>query len=126
MSNSVLSRIVSPTTLLYAFVVTSQIGYGIYLVTEGEPPPAFSLGTGLGFLWIVGWWLHRDSRLRNIPWIYDMGMFLYLLWPLIMPYHLIKTRGSQALFPILGFAVAYIGGRVVGGTIGLVLTAVIG
>ena len=117
MSNSLLSRIVSPTVLLYAFAFASQIGHGFYSVTEGEPPPGFTVASGIGFLWILGWWLRRDSKLRGIPWIYDMGMFLYILWPFIMPYHLIKSRGAWGLLGILGFAGAYIGGLVVGVTV---------
>jgi len=56
----------------------------------------------------------RDSRLRGFSWIYDMGMFLYMVWPFIMPYYLIKTRGARGLPGIVGFAGAYIGGLVVG------------
>jgi hypothetical protein len=108
---------VSPTVLLYAFAFVSQIGHGFYSVTEGEPPPGFTVASGIGFLWILGWWLRRDSKLRGIPWIYDMGMFLCLLWPFIMPYHLIKSRGAWGLLGILGFAGAYIGGLVVGATV---------
>jgi hypothetical protein len=114
MGNLLLSRIVSPTVLLYAFAVTSEIGDGFYIVTEGEPPRAFTVASGIGFLWILGWWMRRDSRLRGIPWIYDMGMFLYILWPFIMPYYLLKSRGARGLLGILGFAGAYIGGLVVG------------
>ena len=117
MSNSLLSRIVSPTVLLYAFAVTKEIGEGFYIVTEGEPPRAFTVASGIGFLWILGWWLFRDSRLRSIPWIYDMGMFLYILWPFIMPYYLLKSRGARGLISILGFAGAYIGALIVGATV---------
>ena len=114
MSSPLLSRIFSPTVLLYAFAVTSQIGHGVYLVTEGEPPHVFTVASGIGFLWILGWWMRRDSRLRSVPWIYDMGMFLYILWPFLMPYYLLKTRGPWGLLGIVGFAGAYIGGLVVG------------
>lgn len=122
MSNSLLSRIFSPTLLLYAFVVISQIGTGIYLVLEGGPPPAFTLISTVGFLWIVGWWMRRDSRQRGISWVYDMGMFLNMLWPFLMPYYLLKTRGTRGLLVVLGFTVAYIGGLLIGATISSLLT----
>ena len=117
MSNSLLSRVVSPTVLLYTFAFTSEIGEGFYSVTEGEPPRGFTVASGIGFLWILGWWLRRDHRLRNIPWIYDMGMFLFMVWPFIMPYYLIKSRGARGLLGILGFAAAYIGALIVGATV---------
>jgi hypothetical protein len=115
MSNSLLSRIFSPTVLLYAFVVITQIGRGIYIVIEGDSPAFLTFATALGFVWIVGWWMRRDSRRQGIAWVYDMGMFLYILWPFIMPYYLLKSRGVRGLLVILGFAVAYIGGLLVGG-----------
>ena len=126
MNNSLLSRIVSPTVLLYAFVITSQIGRGIYEVTEGGPPAGFTFVSALGFIWLVGWWLRRDSRLRSISSVYDLGLFLYFLWPFIMPYYLLKTRGARGLLVVLGFAVAYIGGLLVGVTIAALLTPGIG
>ena len=122
MSNLPLSRIVSPTVLLYAFAIISEIGDGFYIVTEGEPPRAFTVASGIGLLWILGWWLRRDSRLRGIPWIYDMGMFLYMLWPFIMPYYLIKTRGTWGVIGVLGFLGAYIGGLTVGVIVASLLT----
>lgn len=115
MTNSRLSRIFSPTVLLYAYVAITQIGVGVYTVFEGGPPASFTLASTVGFVWIVGWWLRRDSQRRGIAWVYDMGMFLYILWPLLMPYYLIKSRGVRGLLVVLGFAVAYIGGLLVGG-----------
>ena len=126
MNNSLISRIVAPTVLLYAFVIASQIGRGIYEVTEGGPPAGFTFVSALGFIWLIGWWLRRDSRLRSISSVYDLGLFLYFLWPFIMPYYLLKTRGARGLLVVLGFAVAYIGGLLVGVTIAALLTSGIG
>ena len=126
MNNSLISRMVAPTVLLYAFVIASQIGRGIYEVTEGGPPAGFTFVSALGFIWLVGWWLRRDSRLRSISSVYDLGLFLYFLWPFIMPYYLLKTRGARGLLVVLGFAVAYIGGLLVGVTIAALLTSGIG
>jgi hypothetical protein len=99
-----LSKLGTPTGLLYIFTVLTQLASGIYLAGEREPPPAFSLMYTLGFLWIIGWWLLRDSRLRSVGWVYDIGLFLYIAWPFIMLYYLLKTRGAQGLLVILAFA----------------------
>src|ERR1700682_2197777 len=88
-----LSRISSPTTLLYLLVLITQIGRGIYLGLQIEPSGAFTLLSWVALLWIVGWWLRADSRKRGIAWVYDMGFFLNIAWPLIMPYYLVKSRG---------------------------------
>lgn len=122
MSNSPLSRIFSPTVLLYAFVVISQIADGIYVVTEGGAPAFITFLSALGLVWLVGWWLRRDNRLQNLTSVYDLGMFLYILWPFIMPYYLVKTRGARGLLVVLGFLVADVGGYLVGATIAALLT----
>jgi len=114
MSNSLLSRITSPTVLLYTFLVITQIGRGAYFESGQEPSPAFTLINGLGFFWIVGWWLLRDSHKRGIALVYDIGMFLYIAWPFIMPYYLLKSRGAKGLLVILGFVGVFVGSIALG------------
>ena len=109
-----LSQIFSPGVLLYLLVFVGQAAAGFYWASEAEPSPAFSLLYGLGFLWGVGWWLRRDGRRRGVRWVLDLGMFLYIAWPFIMPYHLLKTRGAEGLLPILAFGAVYVGGLVAG------------
>jgi hypothetical protein len=109
-----LSRLTSPSALLYIFVILTQIATGIYLASGLEPPALFTLVYVLGFLWVLGWWLRNDSRKRGIRWVFDMGMFLYVAWPLVLPYYLLKTRGARGLLVTLGFVGAYIGAAVIG------------
>ena len=109
-----LRKLVSPTALLYIYVTLTQIAHGIYLASEVEPPPAFTLIDYVGLLWILGWWLLADSRKRGIAWVYDMGLFLSIAWPFIMPYYLLKTRGAKGLLLILAFGSIYIAAMVVG------------
>ena len=101
--SKLLSQITFPTLLLYVFVVITQFVSGIYQAREAEPPGAFTLLHIAGFLWIIGWWLVTDSRKRSFRWAFDMGLFLYIAWPLVMPYYLLKTRGAKGLLVILGF-----------------------
>lgn len=108
------SRISSPTTLLYSFVVIAQIARGIYLGRQIEPSGAFTPLYWAAFLWIIGWWLRTDSRKRGVASVYDMGFFLCIAWPLVMPYYLVKTRGAKGLLVILGFIGAYVGATIVG------------
>jgi hypothetical protein len=103
MSTSLPSRAISPTVLLYTFLVITNLGRGAYFESGQEPSPVFTLINGLGFFWIVTWWLLTDSRQRRVAWVYDMGLFLHIAWPLIMPYHLLKSRGAKDLLVVLGF-----------------------
>jgi hypothetical protein len=114
MSSSLLSRITSPTVLLYTFLVIAQFGRGAYFASGNEPSPAFTLINTLAFFWIMCWWLLRDSSNRGIASVYDIGMFLYIAWPFIMPYYLLKSRGAKGLLVILGFVGAYVGAVLMG------------
>jgi len=116
-----LPQFVSPTALLYIFLTLTQIAHGIYLASEIEPPPAFTLIHTVGLLWIVGWWLLTDSRKRGIAWVYDIGFFLSIAWPFIMPYYLFKTRRAKGLLLILAFVSTYIAALVVGMALYLLL-----
>ncbi|HSS22053.1 MAG TPA: hypothetical protein VLL54_18435 [Pyrinomonadaceae bacterium] len=111
---ALLSRIFSPAPLLYSFVIIFQFAYGVYLGGQVEPPPAVTLLFWLGFLWLVGWWLRTDSRTRGVTAVYDLGFFLSVAWPVVMPYYLVKTRGSKGLLLILGFMGAYLGAALLG------------
>lgn len=111
---TVLSRILSAAPLLYTFVVITEFAHGAYLGAQLEFPAAVTLLFTVGMLWAVGWWLRTDSRRRGVLSVYDLGFFLYLAWPIVMPYYLIKTRGAKGLLVMLGFVAAYIGAALVG------------
>jgi hypothetical protein len=112
---TVLSRqILSPTILLYSFVIITQFGYGFYFGWQMEAPLAYTFLHWAAQLWIIGWWLRSDSRRRHVRWVYDMGFFLLIAWPLVMPYYLLKTRGLKGLLVIFRFIVAYIGAGIAG------------
>lgn len=120
--SKLLSQITFPTLLLYLFLAITQFVSGVYLAREAEPPGAFSLLYVIGFLWIIGWWLLTDSRKRGVRWAFDMGLFLYIAWPFIMPYYLLKTRGAKGLLIILAFVGVYIGALVAGVVLSMLLT----
>ena len=119
---NLLQRISSPAAWLDLFVIATQFVTGVYLARETGPPPAFTVLYPLGLLWVVGWWLRDDSRKRGVGWVFDMGLFLYIAWPLFMPYYLLKTRGAKGLLVILGFAAAYVGALLAGATLYVLLT----
>jgi hypothetical protein len=119
---NVLSRVFSPAPLLYSFVVITQFAYGVYLGAQLELPPAVTLLYWFGFLWAVGWWLRTDSRKRAVAAVYDLGFFLYIAWPVVMPYYLVKTRGAKGLLLILGFIAAYVGAAILGIVLSVLVT----
>ncbi len=114
----------SPAPLLYSFVVITQLAYGIYYGAQIQLPAAVVLLHWLGFLWAVGWWLRTDSRKRGVAVIYDLGFFLYIAWPVVMPYYLVKTRGAKGVLVILGFIAAYVGVVLVGVVLSMLVITV--
>lgn len=116
-----LQKLVSPAVLLYAYLVITQFAHGLYLASGLDLPPVFALSYSAGLLWIVGWWLLKDSRKFNVARVYDMGFFLSIAWPFIMPYYLLKTRGAKGLLLILAFIVVYIGSALAGMGLSLLL-----
>jgi hypothetical protein len=109
-----LSRIASPTALLYIYLVITQVIAGFYLARGRAEPATYTFLYPLGLLWIIGWWLERDSRKQGVAWVFDMGLFLYIAWPFVILYHLFKTRGWRALLVILAFGAIYLGAFVSG------------
>lgn len=117
-----LSRTASPTALLYLFLIVTQIIWVIYASRGIELPPAFMMLHRIGFLWVIGYWLQQDSRKHGYRWVYDLGLFLYIAWPFIIPYYLLKTRGLKGLIPILAFAGIYVGTYFIGVALYVLLT----
>src|SRR5262245_20585369 len=119
-------KLVSPTTLLYTFVVITQFGYGFYFGQRTETSVGFEFLHLTALLWIVGWWLQTDSRKRGYALIYDMGFFLCIAWPIVMTYYLLKTRGAKGLLIILAFVGVYVGAPIVGAIASLSISVLSG
>jgi hypothetical protein len=112
--NRFLSFIASPAGLLYLFVLVTQFIFGLYGARGVDPPGSYRLLYALAFLWLFGWWLQQDSRQHRFKWVYDLGLFLYIAWPVIIPYYLFKTRGVKAFLTILTFLAVYVGTYIMG------------
>ncbi|OGW24049.1 MAG: hypothetical protein A2X59_12370 [Nitrospirae bacterium GWC2_42_7] len=92
------------------FIIFTQTVFGFYAVYDQEPPGGFILLTYFALFWLVGDWFMKDSKKLKINWAFDMGFFLYLTWPLFIPFYLFKTRGfKRAITVIVGFIVLYLG-----------------
>ena len=100
--------------LIYAGAAIAGFGGGAYKARGIEASGAFRLLTYLGFLVLMGYWVQKDSR-RNAAWrVWDLGFLMYLLWPLVVPYYLIKTRGAKGLVPIIGILGTYLAAGILG------------
>ena len=98
-------QIETPTMALFVFAFLTQFLTTIYSAFQISPSAIFGFLSAIGFLWLICWWLKEDSRRTGITWPLDLGMFLYVAWVFIVPYHLFKTRGLTGLWGILSFIV---------------------
>ena len=102
------SRITFPSLVVLVIVAINQTAAGFYQATGAESPPLSDLLGKISLFWGLGWWIRDDSRKRQFAWVYDLGFFLYLAWPVVTPYYLFKTRGVRALLTIGAFILVII------------------
>jgi len=96
--------------IIIGFICLTQAVCAFYANYEMEPPGGFDLLRYLGLFWLIGDWFSKDNKKYKIEWAYDMGFFLYVFWPIFIPYYLFVTRGfKSALSIILGFVTLYVG-----------------
>lgn len=107
--------------LLYAVVGLGQAAAGFYSAVGAEEPPAFITLYPLALLWAAGAWLHADGRARGFKWVLDMGLFLYVAWPVLMPYYLFKTRRARGLLVAFAFIVFFAAATGAGAILGFTL-----
>ena len=104
-----------PALLFWAFLLVVSVAAGAYSARHIEPSGVFILIRIVGLLWVTANWLETDSRARGVHWVWDLGFFLALAGPFILPYHLWKTRGAKrTLLLILGFLAIYLAGVLIG------------
>lgn len=73
-----------------------------------------SLSDRTGYLWViifailVALWAKNDAESRNQQKPFEYSYFVFLLWPVVLPYHLIKTRRMEGLVLFFGFCLVYL------------------
>jgi hypothetical protein len=77
---------------------------GAYMIIKGG---AVSDRTGLlwvlAFALLVALWAKNDKELRNEQKPFEYSFFVFLFWPFVLPYHLIRSRGVEGLLMFIGF-----------------------
>jgi len=82
----------------------------IYTFTGASPAPIVELFVVAAPLIFVILWLHRDAHRTGVGAVADLGYFLLLAWPVVIPWYVLKTRGRFGwlllfvLFAMIGAA----------------------
>ena len=80
----------------------------LYALTGVEPLPTVE------FLYIAAfpcgaiWWFRRETQQSDLQRVYCHGVLMNVGWFVIIPYHLVKTRGWKGLLPVLALVVTYV------------------
>jgi hypothetical protein len=89
--------------LLTVMMVIYHVGYIIYLVLGEEPLPTFEFLYKYGFLCGVIWFIKGDAKGSEVAQAYCPGVTIGSVWVFLLPYHLIKSRGTRGLIPLFAF-----------------------
>ncbi|MEX1033893.1 MAG: hypothetical protein WDZ30_11080 [Cellvibrionaceae bacterium] len=62
----------------------------------------------LAFAFLVAIWATKDPKKSEFDTPFEFGFIMYLFWPLMLPYYLVKTRGLEGLVLFIGFVAIYL------------------
>ena len=94
--------------LLGVLIFIYHLGLGILNARGQEPSPALEFLYEAGFICGVVWWLRAEAKNSPVARIYCAGLLVGSAWPIIIPYHLIKTRGARGLLPLFALIATFI------------------
>ena len=116
----------APRALLAAAIFVPQMIAGIYRGLGAELPDLLPiLSTMLLALGVVAWFRSYCSAFR-ITQPMDMGWFLLIAWPLVVPYFIISREGRRGLRRIGSFVVGWVIAALLGALIGLSVASISG
>ncbi len=73
----------------------SSLAAALYASTQSEPAPVVSWFLSSGPLLAVVLWLQKDARRTGVGAVQDLGYFLLLAWPVVIPWYAFATRGRS-------------------------------
>lgn len=94
--------------MLGVLVFVYHFGVGMYSARGLEPLPALEFLYTAAFLCGVVWWLKAEARRSAVKLLYCYGLLVSIGWLIIIPYHLLKTRGVRGFIPLLALIAALI------------------
>jgi hypothetical protein len=99
--------------LLGILVFIYHFGVALYYAQGLEPSPTFEFLYRAAFICGMVWWLKAETGMSPVVSIYCPGMLVGIGWLIVIPYHLLKTRGLQGLLPFLALMGILVVSRIV-------------
>jgi hypothetical protein len=98
--------------LLIILIFIYHIGAAIYYAQGVEPLPTFEFLYHAAFLCGVVWMLRAETKRSAVTSIYCQGMLVGIGWLIIIPYHLLTTRGVKGLIPVFALLGSFLIARI--------------
>jgi hypothetical protein len=98
--------------LLGALIFVYHLGVGILNDRGLEPLPSVEFLYPAMFYCAVVWWLRAEAKRSAVTEIYCPVLMAITAWPIIIPYHLLKTRGARGLLPLLALIGTFVFARI--------------
>ena len=86
----------APLRPVYSTVVTCGAVGAVYGLLGVRPPTVIVVLLCMAPMVSVGFWVQNDAPVRRVSLVNDWGLFVYLFWPILVPWYVIKTRGGRA------------------------------
>ena len=86
--------------LLFILIFIYNAGAAFYYAQGLETPPLLEFLYDATFVTGVVWWLRAETKRSAITSMYCQGMLVGAGWLIIIPYHLLKTRGVKGFIPL--------------------------
>ena len=106
--------------LLAILVFVYNFTLTLYLLTGVEPLPTVEFLYFVGFACATVWWLRSETHKSAVSNVYCPGLLMNIGWFVIIPYHLIQTRGWKGLLPVLLLVACYLGSLALGAIVYIV------
>ena len=94
--------------LLVAAIFVPQLVSGIYQGMGRDLPDAFPLLSTVALWLSVVAWFSLYSQEHRVPWVLDMGWFLFGAWVIVVPYYILKREGRAGLGRIALFCFTWL------------------
>lgn len=79
-------------------------GYSVLLAfKEASVGEGLSAAWILAFAFLVALWARADAATQKVHRTLDFSFYFLAMWPLALPYYLVKTRGPEGVIYFIGF-----------------------
>jgi len=95
----------------------------LFFASGFELSPAVEYLYAAAFPCAAIWWLRSDAYHSSVKPLYCHGMMMGAAWFVIIPYHLLKTRGAKGFLPLLLLAGSFVGAQLAAAVVYVLLNS---